>query len=127
MRSRETWGPRPTRATRCPGSFRALRPVAYRFARGPESKYQRYGFIADEVQALLPDLTRELPGTGQPESEPPISGLVYTDLIAVLVAQLQAHEARFTAHEARIAGLEADDRIARLEARVADLEARCPT
>ena len=29
--------------------LRALRPVAYRFKRGAEAKYQRFGFIADEV------------------------------------------------------------------------------
>jgi hypothetical protein len=103
--------------------LRELRPVAYKFSRGPESKYTRYGFIADEVQALLPDLARELPSQPGSGTER-FAGLVYTDLIAVLVAQLQAHEARFATHEARFETHE--DRIARLEAQVRALEARCP-
>jgi hypothetical protein len=131
--------------------MRALRPVAYHFKRGVESKYQRYGFIADEVAQLLPDIARPLDPT---QKDDPIVGLVYSDLIALLVAQLQRHDARLAAVEVaqpppdRMARLEEtvailqrqvaeraeSDRVARLEAMVAalqkqvrDLESRCGT
>lgn len=124
--------------------LRSLRPVAYRFKRGAESKYQRFGFIADEVRALLPDLTR--PIDKDDRSEDPVSGLVYSDLIALLVAQLQRLEARINrleqappaAPEARTseqpirlqdvaAQLQEQERkLAALHQQVEELQARCP-
>jgi hypothetical protein len=77
--------------------LRALRPVAYRFKRGSEAKYQRFGFIADEVAALMPDLARPL--DPRDTSTDPVSGLVYSDLIALLVAQVQRLESRLDSLE----------------------------
>ena len=39
-------------------ALRELRPVAYRFRAGAEAKYTRFGFIADELERVLPELVR---------------------------------------------------------------------
>lgn len=65
--------------------LRELRPVAYRFTRGPESKYRRLGFIAQELEGVLPMLTRPLTDDADAHK-----GIVVTDLIAVLVSHARA-------------------------------------
>jgi len=61
-----------------------LRPVSYNY-KGDEAKGLplRFGFIADEVSKVLPQVVRTLP---QGEDK---QGLVYQDLLAFLVAALQ--------------------------------------
>jgi len=87
--------------------LRQLRPVSYNFKKGTDTKNVRFGFIADEMQRVLPQVVRELPRQkpqqdGQTEnqgqqgqqgqqadSEPPTKGIVYPDLIAVLTAMMR--------------------------------------
>jgi hypothetical protein len=89
--------------------LRELRPVAYRFSRGSESKYLRLGFVAQELEAVLPMLTRPLS-----EEKDAHKGVVMTDLIAVLVSharisqeKLEEHTKELQALRARVAALEA--------------------
>merc|ERR1712072_482309 len=98
--------------------LRELRPVSYQFKRGPESKLQRFGFIADDVQATIPQVVRENPSKNK------IKGILYEDLLAVLAAVLQSMQrqlegsdmdAQETRH--RLDGLEA--RLLRVEHAVA--------
>jgi len=82
--------------------LRQLRPVSYNFKKGSDAKNIRFGFIADEMQRVLPQVVRELPrheqqqdepagkqGQQQEEKEPPTKGIVYPDLIAVLTAMMR--------------------------------------
>eukprot|EP00406_Dinophysis_acuminata_P001146 CAMPEP_0179212714 /NCGR_PEP_ID=MMETSP0797-20121207/1260_1 /TAXON_ID=47934 /ORGANISM="Dinophysis acuminata, Strain DAEP01" /LENGTH=280 /DNA_ID=CAMNT_0020918359 /DNA_START=130 /DNA_END=972 /DNA_ORIENTATION=- len=41
--------------------LRQLRPVSYNFRKGSEAKNMRFGFIADEMERVLPQVVRELP------------------------------------------------------------------
>lgn len=77
-------------ASRSPGSERAaavgwvlreLRPVSFNFKDGPEAKYSRYGFIAQELQQVLPGVVR---GSGEEHLK-----VVYQDLIALLTLAAQ--------------------------------------
>merc|ERR1712008_358036 len=56
--------------------LRQLRPVSFQFRGGPEGKYNRYGFVAQELQQVLPAVVR-----GQGERH---LSVVYQDLIALL-------------------------------------------
>lgn len=78
--------------------LRQLRPVSYNFKSGSESKHMRFGFIADEMERILPQVVRELPGedknttqSGAKKEEdiPKKKGIVYGDLIAVLTASVK--------------------------------------
>jgi len=71
--------------------LRQLRPVSYTFKQGSDAKNTRFGFIADEMQKVLPQVVRELPhqeGQKMP-GEKPKQGIVYPDLIAVLAAMMR--------------------------------------
>jgi len=126
--------------------LRELRPVSYTYRTAAESKLLRFGFIADEMAATLPQVIRDaqpeaqslLPNDEMPEAGS-VKGLVYQDLAAVLVAALQSlqnrlervHSDASTKHrriddvEARLARVEdsvtnglknIEDRLGRLEA-----------
>lgn len=68
--------------------LRQLRPVSYYFKKN-EAKQMRFGFIADEMEQVLPDVVREIhvdepKNATQEEKKEPYKGIVYGDLIAVL-------------------------------------------
>lgn len=68
---------------------RQLRPVSFRYKDNSESKHSRYGFVAQELEALLPAVVQA----------DPISGLryiSYTDVLALLVLGAQHTEALVT-------------------------------
>jgi hypothetical protein len=86
----------PTRAVTA-----SLRPVAFRYKRGPEAKHTRFGFVAEEVAAAVPELVRTLPGG--------TLGVVMSDIIAIIFAKVQRLEQKLAAHlslEARLARVE---------------------
>jgi len=69
--------------------LRQLRPVSYRFRKHGEAKDsnpQRYGFLADEVQRVLPDLVKTFSGDGDHKT---LQAVSYQDLIALIVASQQ--------------------------------------
>jgi len=82
--------------------LRQLRPVSFRFRsdldgshteaahrRGEEDQTpERYGFLADELQRVMPALVR----TVQYKGDTPIKAVVYQDFIALLVAALQVQQ-----------------------------------
>jgi len=96
--------------------LRELRPVSYHFKRGPESKLQRFGFIADEVMETLPQVIREHKGQ-DPSGPDQVKGILYEDLIAVLAVAMQAmqHQLEGTDSTARSARSRLDAVEARLE------------
>jgi len=73
--------------------LRQLRPVSYQFRREPAGKKvnrervepKHFGFIADEVQQVVPDVVR----TVRYQNKDEIKAVAYQDLIALLVAAHQ--------------------------------------
>merc|ERR1712176_744795 len=84
------------------GLLRELRPVSFSFRQGPEAKQARYGFVAQELEKVLPDIVR----THKDEKH-----VLYQDMIAVLTLAAQVQQDRLAAQEAR-----ARDRSSRLNA-----------
>lgn len=98
--------------------LRELRPVSYQFKRGPESKLQRFGFIADEVQMTIPQVVREH------DTPARIKGIMYEDLLSVLTAALQSMQRQLEGADAVAQGtrqqqLALEARLQRLEQAVA--------
>jgi hypothetical protein len=96
--------------------LRELRPVAYRFSRGAESKYMRLGFVAQELEAVLPTLIRPLS-----DDKDAHKGVVMTDLIAVLVAHARTSQDKLDEHTRELDALRA--RVAALEGLFARMDA----
>lgn len=71
--------------------LRQLRPVSYSFRKGSESKYMRFGFIADELESVVPQVVRNV-GDKEVSDQ---KAVVYQDLIALLAASLQAMQGNF--------------------------------
>uniref|UniRef100_A0A7S1RR68 Peptidase S74 domain-containing protein n=1 Tax=Alexandrium catenella TaxID=2925 RepID=A0A7S1RR68_ALECA len=65
--------------------LRQLRPVSYSFRKGGESKYMRFGFIADELESVVPQVVRTV-GDREVSDQ---KAVVYQDLIALLAAAAQ--------------------------------------
>lgn len=74
--------------------LRELRPVSFSFKSGLEAKHSRYGFVAQELQQVLPALVR---GT----SDEHLS-VVYQDLIALLTMAAQSLQAKMAEQEKRM-------------------------
>lgn len=83
--------------------LRELRPVSYTYTgTSKESKNTRFGFIADEMQRSLPQITRALPHADEGRQ-----GLVYQDLLAFLTAMLQNLAGEMSTLVPRLASIEA--------------------
>jgi hypothetical protein len=68
--------------------LRQLRPVSYSFRKGPESKQMRFGFIADELESVVPQVVRnegDLQVTDQ-------KAVMYQDLVALLTTGVQEQQ-----------------------------------
>jgi hypothetical protein len=63
--------------------LRELRPVSFHLKRGPEAKYLKFGFIAQELEQTFPNLVRTV-GDDQTKA------IASQDLIAVLTLALQS-------------------------------------
>jgi hypothetical protein len=107
------------------GVVRQLRPVSFRYKANAESKHSRYGFVAQELEALLPAVVHADPVSG-------FRYVRYTDLLAVLVLGAQQVEALTTSAEMELDALDArldadaallDPRLAALERALVDLVA----
>merc|ERR1712127_1031576 len=70
--------------------LRQLRPVSYSFRKGPESKFMRFGFIADELESVVPEVVR----TGKGKAFADQKAVQYQDLIALLAAAAQSQQQR---------------------------------
>lgn len=81
--------------------LRELRPVSFSFKQGAEAKQSRYGFIAQELERVLPDVVRR---TGEGPNEQ--MSVVYQDFIALLTMSAQTLQERVAGQQDRIAGLE---------------------
>jgi septal ring factor EnvC (AmiA/AmiB activator) len=77
--------------------------VSYSFRKGAESKYMRFGFIADELESVVPQVVRTV-GNKQVADQ---KAVVYQDLIALLAAATQSLSAASETQQSRINTLEA--------------------
>lgn len=66
--------------------LRELRPVSFHMRRGSESKYLKFGFIAQDLETVFPNLVRNIGNKDQVEDAKAIAS---QDLIAVLTLALQ--------------------------------------
>lgn len=81
--------------------LRELRPVSFHMKQGVEAKYLKFGFIAQEVESVFPNLVH----TGQDG----MKAIAMQDLIAVLTLALQTVQNQMEAQNARIEHLERGD------------------
>jgi len=77
--------------------LRQLRPVSFKFKHGPEGKYSRYGFVAQELQQVLPSVVR-----GQGDKH---LSVVYQDMIALLTLAAQVLQDKVNQQEESIANI----------------------
>jgi hypothetical protein len=83
--------------------LRQLRPVSYSFRKGMDSKYMRFGFIADELESVVPEVVRH-PGDREVTDQ---KAVVYQDLIALLAAASQSQQKLIESQTARVESMEA--------------------
>lgn len=97
--------------------MRQLRPVSFRYKDNAESKHSRYGFIAQELEALLPAVVHTDFTTG-------FRFVRYTDLLAVLVMGTQQVDqlAKSAELELNVFERRFDEDVALLDPRLATLE-----
>ena len=75
------------------GLLNQLRPVAYSLIEDGEPQMnRRFGFIAQELEAVIPDLVYDIKETGT-------KSVLYEDIIAILTAALQEHIEKVTKME----------------------------
>lgn len=63
--------------------LREMRPVSYTFKKGADTKQVRFGFVAQEVEKVLPSVAPTI------DDEVQTKGVDYMDLIAVLTNALK--------------------------------------
>lgn len=63
-----------------------LRPVSFRYLKGGG---RRFGFVADDVEQVLPDMVHE---ENQEDDKGPTKGLLILDFIALLVSAVQSQQ-----------------------------------
>jgi hypothetical protein len=105
--------------------LRQLRPVSYSFRKGMDSKFMRFGFIADELDTVVPEVVR----TSGDREVSDQKAVVYQDLIALLAAASQSQQKLIESLEANSKRLEdnskrLEDKSKRLEDNSKRLESR---
>mmetsp|Transcript_9998 Transcript_9998/g.21362 ORF Transcript_9998/g.21362 Transcript_9998/m.21362 type:complete len:466 (-) Transcript_9998:145-1542(-) len=100
--------------------LRELRPVSFTF-KEERSQGLRFGFIADEIACILPELVRDLGNLRQGDGPEKFKGVVYQDLIALLAAAQQQLQLELELLQRSFEQYKDDSerRIQALEARVA--------
>lgn len=82
--------------------LRQLRPVSYSFRKGQDSKSMRFGFIADELDSVVPQVVRR-PGDRDVADQ---KAVVYQDLIALLAAATQSQQQVIDTQQSKMDELE---------------------
>ena len=89
-----------------------LRPVSYRFKPATETQPKTYGFVAQEVELLFPEVVTEDHG---------LKGMAYSTLIPVAVGAIQELNQKVEEKEAKLQAQETE--IKQLQQSVAELKA----
>jgi len=71
-------------------TLRQLRPVSYYFKQGSESKYMRFGFIADELESVVPNVVRTTADTRTGLKD--AKSIQINDIVALLAAAGQSQQ-----------------------------------
>jgi hypothetical protein len=88
---------KPTQSGTMDWLLRELRPVSYNLKTGSEGgKRVRFGFIADELEQVLPQVVRTKDDAEKRK------GVVYPDLIAVLTSAVQELNSQFKVLKSRM-------------------------
>jgi len=79
--------------------LRELRPVSFSFRQGSDCKsmHPRFGFVAQEVERVLPELVHE---TGQSKY------MAYQDLIAMITLAAKDHQVRLERNRGEVSKLQ---------------------
>lgn len=95
--------------------LRQLRPVSFKYKANPESKYSHFGFIAQEVEKVLPDIIGEQQG---------MKIIRENDLVAILTMTIQNMDviSGQVFHSARLLNEKIDTDYEILEPKIAVLE-----
>jgi len=95
---RNSAGPRETKSAAIDWVLRELRPVSFSFRTADDTKSmdQRFGFVAQEVERVLPDIVHD---TGQNKA------LLYQDLIAMITLAAQDQQLRLERNNADVSTL----------------------
>merc|ERR1719421_466326 len=78
--------------------LRQIRPVSFKYKSQSEAKYSRYGFIAQELEAVLPSVIHTAPDSG-------MKAVNYNDMIAVLALGIQSIDSRVVAMAEKVKDL----------------------
>jgi len=84
--------------------LRQLRPVSYSFRKGQDSKFMRFGFIADELESVVPEVVR----TGANKQVENQKAVVYQDLIALLAAASQSQQKLIEAQQSEVSQMKSE-------------------
>merc|ERR1712061_442164 len=84
-------GPSPSKEAPVGWLLRELRPVSFNLKHGPEAKYLKFGFIAQELETVFPNLVRTV---GQDDTK----AVATQDLVAVLTLAMQALQKELEQH-----------------------------
>lgn len=88
-------------------TLREMRPVSYTFKKGEDAKQVRFGFIADEMEKVIPQVVdTEEKGMFDGEEIPEKKGVNYMDLVAVLTGMLKDLQQGLTALTPQLATVE---------------------
>ncbi|CAK0868374.1 unnamed protein product, partial [Prorocentrum cordatum] len=95
--------------------LRSLRPVSYNFKQGADAKQVRFGFIAQDVERVLPQVVHDINQTTEKvDGQEPRKGIAYPDLIAVMTAMMKDFSSELHGVRARLEAAEAElDRLDR--------------
>eukprot|EP00928_Gymnodinium_smaydae_P088040 TRINITY_DN7219_c0_g1_i11.p1 TRINITY_DN7219_c0_g1~~TRINITY_DN7219_c0_g1_i11.p1 ORF type:complete len:453 (+),score=100.25 TRINITY_DN7219_c0_g1_i11:224-1582(+) len=92
--------------------LRQMRPVSFSFREGSDMKRTRFGFVAQELETVLPDIVRDVAKTsarktltGGRDLET-FKAVAYQDIIALLTSVAQSQQQAGEALGARVASLE---------------------
>lgn len=117
-RAKDRWdgmatpGPKPSEGEQVKWLLRELRPVSFQLKRGAEAKYLKFGFIAQELETVFPNLVRTVAGDTK--------AIASQDLIAVLTLAFQNLQKEHDEYKQKV--LEQDAELQDLKKRLDRLE-----
>jgi len=91
-------GPKPSEGDQVKWLLRELRPVSFQLKRGAEAKYLKFGFIAQELETVFPNLVRTVAGDTK--------AIASQDLIAVLTLAFQNLQKEHDEYKQKVLELE---------------------
>ena len=79
--------------------IRQIRPVSFKYKSSSDSKFSRFGFIAQELEAILPNVIHNDEGTG-------MKYVRYQDMIAVIALGIQSVDQRLIKMDQKVSSVQ---------------------